>query len=165
MPILDPNTVECISRSADQTRRFGMRLGGLLKPGDLVGLSGDLGAGKTTLISGVAKGWGSLDPVTSPTFVLVNEYYRRDNSVLFHMDAYRLGSLPEAEELDFERMLQRGPRLIEWAEQIREILPEECLWIRMKYISDEVRSFTLKPTGKRYIALTKEFRYQCFGVR
>ena len=105
MPILDPNTVECFSRSADQTRRFGMRLGSLLKPGDLVGLSGDLGAGKTTLISGVAKGWGSPDPVTSPTFVLVNEYYRSDSSILFHMDAYRIGSIWEAEELDFERML------------------------------------------------------------
>ena len=87
MPILDSNTVECFSRSADQTRRFGMRLGSLLKPGDLVGLSGDLGAGKTTLISGVAKGWGSPDPVTSPTFVLVNEYYRYDNSVLFQTNA------------------------------------------------------------------------------
>lgn len=164
MPILDQNTVECISRSADQTRRFGMRLGGLLKPGDLVGLSGDLGAGKTTFISGVAKGWGSLDPVTSPTFVLVNEYTRFDSSTLFHMDAYRIGSIWEAEELDFERMLQKGPVLIEWAEQIQEILPENRLWIHMKYISDEVRSFTLKPTGKRCKAITAEFRRLCFGV-
>ena len=153
MPILDPNTVECFSRGADQTRRFGMRLGSLLKPGDLVGLSGDLGAGKTTLISGVAKGWGSPDPVTSPTFVLVNEYYRSDNSVLFHMDAYRIGSIWEAEELDFERMLQKGPLLIEWAEQIEAILPKERLWIHMKYIDDDIRSFTLKPEGKRYTSL------------
>ena len=164
MAILDPNSVECISRSADQTRRFGMRLGSLLRPGDLVGLSGDLGAGKTTLISGVAKGWGSLDPVTSPTFVLVNEYYRFDNHILFHMDAYRIGSLWEAEELDFERMLQKGPLLIEWAEQIEAILPKERLWIQMKYLSDEVRSFTLKPTGKRYTNLTAEFRRLCYGV-
>ncbi len=164
MAILDPNSVECISRSADQTRRFGMRLGGLLRPGDLVGLTGDLGAGKTTLISGVAKGWGSPDPVTSPTFVLVNEYYRYDNSVLFHMDAYRIGSIWEAEELDFERMLQKGPMLIEWAEQIEAILPKERLWIHMKYISDDIRSFTLQPVGKRYTALTAEFRRLCFGV-
>ena len=164
MPILDSNTVECFSSSADQTHRFGMRLGGLLKPGDLVGLSGDLGAGKTTLISGVAKGWGSPDPVTSPTFVIVNEYYRPDNSVLFHMDAYRIGSLWEAEELDFERMLQKGPMLIEWAEQIEPILPKDRLWIKMKYISDGVRSFTLEPVGKRYTALTSEFRRLCFGV-
>lgn len=164
MPILDSNTVECFSRSADQTRRFGMRLGSLLKPGDLVGLSGDLGAGKTTLISGVAKGWGSPDPVTSPTFVLVNEYYRYDNSVLFHMDAYRIGSIWEAEELDFDRMLQKGPMLIEWAEQIEAILPKDRLWIHMKYISDDVRSFTLRPVGKRYTALSAEFRRLCFGV-
>ncbi len=164
MPILDPNTVECISRSADQTRRFGMRLGGLLKPGDLVGLSGDLGSGKTTFISGVAGGWGSTDPVTSPTFVLVNEYYRIDGSVMFHMDAYRLTSIWEAEELDFERMMQKGPLLIEWADQIAEILPKDYLRIQMKYISDGVRSFTLKPYGKRYTALTAEFRRLCFGV-
>ena len=164
MAILDPNSVECISRSADQTRRFGMRLGSLLRPGDLVGLTGDLGAGKTTLISGVAKGWGSMDPVTSPTFVLVNEYYRFDNSVLFHMDAYRIGSIWEAEELDFERMLQKGPLLIEWAEQIEPILPQELLWIHMKYLSDEGRSFTLKPKGKHYIDMTAEFRRLCFGV-
>lgn len=164
MPILDPNTVECISRSADQTRRFGMRLGNLLRPGDLVGLTGDLGAGKTTLISGVAKGWGTMDPVTSPTFVLVNEYYRYDGKALFHMDAYRIGSLWEAEELDFDRMLQRGPLLIEWAEQIEQILPKDRLWIRMKYISDEVRSFTLHPSGKRYLDLTSEFRRLCYGV-
>ncbi|MBR6088680.1 MAG: tRNA (adenosine(37)-N6)-threonylcarbamoyltransferase complex ATPase subunit type 1 TsaE [Anaerolineaceae bacterium] len=164
MPILNPNTVECISRGAAQTRRFGMRLGGLLRPGDFVGLSGDLGAGKTTLISGVAKGWGSPDPVTSPTFVLVNEYYRNDGGVLFHMDAYRIGSIWEAEELDFERMLQKGPMLVEWAEQIEPILPKERLWIRMNYISEDIRSFTLQPSGKRYEALTAEFRRQCFGV-
>ena len=96
--------------------------------------------------------------------MLVNEYYRYDNSVLFHMDAYRIGSIWEAEELDFERMLQKGPMLIEWAEQIEAILPKERLWIHMKYISDDIRSFTLQPAGKRYTALTAEFRRLCFGV-
>lgn len=164
MPILDPNSVECISRGADQTRRFGMRLGGLLRPGDLVAMTGDLGAGKTTFINGVAKGWGSMDPVTSPTFVLVNEYYRSDNQILFHMDAYRIASSWEAEELDFERMLQKGPVLIEWAERIEDILPKDRLWMDLKYISDDVRSLTLKPRGKRYLDMTSEFRRLCFGV-
>ena len=63
-----------------------------------------------------------------------------------------------------EKALRKGPLLIEWADRIREILPEECLWIQMKYISEGIRSFTLKPTGKRYTALTAEFRRQCFGV-
>ena len=139
MPILDSETVECFSHSADQTRRFGMRIGSMLRTGDLVGFTGDLGAGKTTLISGIAKGWGSTDPVTSPTFVLVNEYYRYDKSVLFHMDAYRIGSLWEAEELDFERMLQKGAMVIEWAERIEPILPRDRLWIDMKYIDEEQR--------------------------
>ena len=164
MPIMNPNSVECISRSAEQTRRYGMRLGAMLRPGDLIGFTGDLGAGKTTLIGGIAKGWGTVDHVTSPTFVLVNEYNRSDDQILFHMDAYRIGSLWEAEELDFDRMLQRGPVLIEWAELIEPILPQERLWIHMKYIDDEVRSFTLQPQGKRFVDMAANFRQKCFGV-
>jgi len=74
MPILDPNSMEFISRSAEQTRRVGMRLGTLLQTGDVICLIGDLGSGKTTFVQGLASGWGSLDPVSSPTFVLVNVY-------------------------------------------------------------------------------------------
>ncbi len=69
MPILDPQSTEFISRSPEQTRRVGMRLGAYLKQGDLVCLAGDLGSGKTTFVQGIASGWGSLDAVTSPTFV------------------------------------------------------------------------------------------------
>jgi tRNA threonylcarbamoyladenosine biosynthesis protein TsaE len=72
VPILVPNTVEFTSRSPEQTRRLGVRLGTLLQPGSLVCLAGDLGSGKTTLVQGVAQGWGSLDQVSSPTFVIVN---------------------------------------------------------------------------------------------
>ena len=75
-----------------------------------------------------------------------------------------IGSVWEAEELDFERMLQKGPLLIEWAELIEAVLPQERLWIQMKYIDDDIRSFTLKPTGKRYTALAAEFRRSSFGV-
>jgi len=82
-PILDQNSFEIISRSSEQTRRVGMRLGALLKPGDVVCLQGDLGAGKTTLVQGIAAGWGSLDSVSSPTFVLVNLYRRLDGSRRF----------------------------------------------------------------------------------
>ena len=76
MPILARDAFEFFSRSAEQTQRLGMRLGSLVKPGDLICLSGDLGAGKTTLVQGIARGWGSVDQVTSPTFVLVNVYRR-----------------------------------------------------------------------------------------
>ena len=89
-PILDRNSLEIISRSAEQTRRVGMRLGAMLEPGDIVCLIGDLGAGKTTFVQGLAAGWGSLDPVSSPTFVIVNVYRRLDQRKLYHLDAYRL---------------------------------------------------------------------------
>ena len=90
MPILDEHTLDFVSKSPDQTRRIGMRLGALLQAGDLICLQGDLGAGKTTLVQGMAQGWGTLDSVSSPTFVLVNVYRRADETQFFHMDAYRI---------------------------------------------------------------------------
>ena len=82
MPILSPHSLEIISRSPEQTRRVGMRLGAMLQVGDVVGLCGELGSGKTTLVQGIGAGWGSLDAVTSPTFVLVNVYRRTDGQNL-----------------------------------------------------------------------------------
>src|SRR5512132_3904306 len=117
MPILDEHTMDFFSRSPDHTRRLGMRLGRALQAGDVICLQGDLGAGKTTFVQGIARGWGSRDSVSSPTFVLVNMYRRGDETRLFHMDAYRLASPSEAEELDLDSMLAQGPRLIEWPER------------------------------------------------
>ena len=117
-PILGQNSLEIISRSEDQTRRVGMRLGSLLKTGDLICLAGDLGAGKTTFVQGLAVGWGSLDPVSSPTFVLVNVYRRIDNIRLFHMDAYRMSGSLDALYLDMDEMLLQGPLVVEWADRI-----------------------------------------------
>ena len=83
--------MDFFSRSPEQTRHVSaVRLGGALQAGDVICLQGDLGAGKTTFVQGIAKGWGSLDPVSSPTFIIVNVYRRADQSQLFHMDAYRL---------------------------------------------------------------------------
>jgi len=118
MPILDPHTVEFFSHSAEMTRRVGMRLGRFLHPGDLLCFQGDLGAGKTTFIQGLAQGWGALDAVSSPTFVLVNLYRRADGAQLFHLDTYRIDSIAEAEELDFDAMLSAGALLIEWADRV-----------------------------------------------
>jgi len=163
MPILDPNTLEFVSRSAEQTRRLGMRLGALLQPGDLVGLSGDLGSGKTTLVQGIARGWGSLDPVSSPTFILVNVYHRPSGEQLYHLDAYRLSGAREAEDLDLDPMVDNGPLLVEWAERIEEVLPQEGLWIKMRWISDERRSMVFTPKGRHSIQLLTEFRRRAFG--
>lgn len=163
MPIFSDNSLDFTSRSADQTRRLGMRLGGLLHTGDVIALSGDLGSGKTTFIQGVAKGWGSTDAVSSPTFVLVNQYRRPDGSKLHHMDAYRLQSAIEAEDLDLEAMLESGSLLIEWAERIVEILPKERLTLEMTWVADEQRNLLFVPHGKRYQEILAEFRHLAFG--
>jgi tRNA threonylcarbamoyladenosine biosynthesis protein TsaE len=158
MPILDANTFEFISRSPDQTRRIGMRLGELLQPTDIICLNGELGAGKTTLVQGIAKGWGSIDAVTSPTFVLVNNYRRPDGMEMNHLDAYRLESALEAEDLDLDRMIVVGPLLVEWAERIQAALPQECLAVSMDWISDEHRRLVFSFCGDRYGRLLENLR-------
>lgn len=163
MPILDPTTLEFFSRSPEQTRRVGMRLGALLEPGDLVCLTGDLGSGKTTLVQGIAQGWGSLDAVSSPTFVLVNNYRKPGGATLCHLDAYRLDSVFEAEELDLDLMLENGALVIEWPERILPALPKERLWVTMRWIADEQRGMVFTPQGKRFEALIADFRRRTFG--
>ena len=163
MPILDAHTLEFFSRSPEQTRRVGMRLGGLLKTGDTICLQGDLGAGKTTLVQGLAQGWGSLDPVSSPTFIIVNLYRRPDDGQLFHMDAYRLESAPEAAELDLDEMLAQGSLLVEWPERIQPILPAEYMWISIEYVAEENRRMLVKATGTRYDDLLADLRQELFG--
>jgi len=163
MPILDPSTVEFFSRSPDQTRRVGMRLGALLQPGDLVCLCGDLGAGKTTLVQGIAQGWGSLDAVSSPTFVLCNLYRRPDGQALNHLDAYRLQSALEAGELDLDQMLDYGALVVEWPDRIRSALPQTCLWIDLRWMAEEQRGMVFTPHGARYETLVNEFRRRVYG--
>lgn len=155
--------MDFFSRSPEQTRRIGARLGGALHAGDVICLQGDLGAGKTTFVQGVAKGWGSLDPVSSPTFIIVNEYRRADAGKLFHMDAYRLDSAPEAEELDLDSMLADGALFIEWPERIDGLVPDEHLWIQLEYINDEEREMKFKAVGKRYDELLEIIRHTIVG--
>lgn len=164
MPIMDAHNFEFFSRSPEQTRRLGTRIGSLLSPGDLICLNGDLGAGKTTLVQGIAAGWESIDPVSSPTFVLINEYHRKSGEILYHMDAYRIESATEAIDLDLDRMLEEGTLLVEWAEQIREALPENALWINMKWISDEQRGLLFTAQGSRSQTLMDQFKSRVIGA-
>lgn len=155
--------MDFFSRSPEQTRRIGMRLGGALQTGDVICLQGELGAGKTTFVQGVAQGWGSLDSVSSPTFILVNVYRRADQGQLFHMDAYRLDSTPEAEELDLDSMLTQGPLLIEWPERIDGLVPDEHLWIMFEHVDEEEREMKFRASGKRYDELLEIVRRGAFG--
>lgn len=164
MAVIEKGSIEVISRSPNQTRRVGMRLGELLQPGDVVCLEGNLGAGKTTLVQGIASGWGSYDSVTSPSYVLVNVYRRLDQEHLFHLDAYRLSGPEEAIDLDLEAMISQGPLLVEWADKISDALPEEHLWFRMRLISEEQRDFIVHARGDRHREILDNFREDIYGA-
>ena len=164
MTILDENALDFISRSPEQSRRMGIRLGTLLREGDIVCLQGDLGTGKTTFVQGVAQGWGSLDPVSSPTFIIVNLYRRADEKQLFHLDTYRLESATEAEMLDLDEMLSTGALLIEWAERIESILPKERLWLNLAYIDEDYRRFQFIANSEYYQNMINQLKKSAFGV-
>ena len=152
------NSFEWTSHHPDQTQAAGEYLGRRLQRGDLICLQGELGAGKTTFVQGLARGWNSLDVATSPTFVLLNVYRRPDGGPLFHLDAYRLESLGEAEELDLDALLAEGPLVIEWAERIESILPPERLWVRLEHSDSEVRVLHFLAQGAHYEALLEALR-------
>jgi tRNA threonylcarbamoyladenosine biosynthesis protein TsaE len=150
MPILEANTFDFISRSPDQTRRVGMRLGAILRRGDVVCLDGELGTGKTTLVQGLASGWGSTDPVSSPTFVIINLYRRTDDEKFAHLDAYRLEGPGDAEMLDIEELLANGPLVVEWAPRIQDSLPDDNLAVQLTWVEDEYRDLKFKANGEHY---------------
>lgn len=164
MPILDERNLEFLSHSAEQTQRVGVRLGELLPATGLVCLSGELGAGKTTLVQGIARGWGALDPVTSPTFVLINEYRRADDSVMLHVDAFRLEGEAEAEALGLRELLEgQAPVLVEWAEKVAGLIPSERLWVHIAWREDSRRNMRFEAKGSGYEALLRAFRQSAFG--
>jgi tRNA threonylcarbamoyladenosine biosynthesis protein TsaE len=164
VPILDERSLDFLSHSPEQTLRLGARLGERLAAGDVIGLSGELGAGKTTFITGMGRGWGALDPVTSPTFVLVNEYRRADGLRLWHLDCYRLNSGAEALALGFDDLLEAGGVIvIEWPERILEVLPPERLSLSLRWVDDMKRGFRIEAQGARYEELLHDFRRAAFG--
>jgi tRNA threonylcarbamoyladenosine biosynthesis protein TsaE len=163
MPILDARSVEFFTRGPEQTRRLGTRLGALLQRGDLVCLSGDLGSGKTTLVQGIARGWGTLDPVTSPTFILVNAYRHPDGQVLHHLDAYRMQSALEAEELDLDLLLEEGPLVVEWPERIDSALPDGRLAVGLRWMTEDQRVMVVSARGSRHEGLLAQLRRKVYG--
>ena len=117
--------------SPEQTKALGRALSGVLAPGDVVSLTGDLGAGKTTLIQGAAEGLGVSEPVLSPTFTLVREYL--GDQRVYHLDVYRLDRLHEVLDLGFEEILDRGGVVfIEWGDAIQALLPDTYLQIELR---------------------------------
>lgn len=118
------------------TRRLGEALGKLLGPGDVVCIEGQLGAGKTVFVQGVAAGMGVRGRVVSPTFTIIHEHPGK--VPLYHIDAYRLEGVPDAESVGIEECLYgAGAVAIEWPERIRELLPEERLDVEIKMLVDD----------------------------
>lgn len=166
MAILNERILDFTSTSVDQTVRLGVRLGGLLRPRDLLCLSGELGAGKTALARGIGRGWGAVTRVTSPTFTLVNEYPRlHDNRVLYHIDCYRLESDIDVITAGLEDIFQADAAfMIEWPERIKKWLPEDRLWIEMSYVSETRRQMRYQAYGERSTALLNDFKRSAFGA-
>ena len=136
-----------ITNTPEETKDLGERLGRLLKDGDIVCLYGELGAGKTTFVQGIAKGLDIKEGfVASPTFVIVNEYKGR--LPLYHIDLYRLNSLSEIEDIGILEYLKgKAVTVIEWAEKAEEILPEERLTIYLENPGAERGRLVLKARG------------------
>lgn len=141
--------------SLNETEVFGQKLGSLLMPGDILCLNGDLGAGKTTLTQSIGLGLGVEDYITSPTFILINEY--RGRMWLYHFDVYRLENVEEVYDLGFDEYFYgNGVCIIEWAEKIEKFLPRERIEINIKMEAKvEERMLYIGGYGKRYEEIMK----------
>lgn len=138
----------------EQTKEIGYKLGKLLTPGSVICLIGDLGAGKTTMTQSLARAIGVDDYITSPTFTIVNEYEGR--MPLYHFDVYRIGSSDEMYDIGYDEYINGdGVCIIEWANLIDDILPDEYLYIELKY-KDMSREMTLNPVGEKYEKIVEE---------
>jgi tRNA threonylcarbamoyladenosine biosynthesis protein TsaE len=146
-----------VSRSAEHTRRLGTRLGKLLQGGEIVGLVGELGTGKTCFVRGLTEGLAVSREtwIRSPTFTLVNEYHGR--LPVYHIDLYRIESTGELEELNLrEYLYSNGVSLIEWFEYFPAGEVEDHLEIELAYRDGSERQVTFSPHGARYEELVKE---------
>jgi tRNA threonylcarbamoyladenosine biosynthesis protein TsaE len=155
----DPGSVELTVNSPEQMRELGRRLAKLLRAGDLVMLSGELGAGKTTLTRGLGEGMDVRGAVTSPTFVIARVHPPLgDGPPLVHVDAYRLsGGLDEMEDLDLDVSLPDSVIVVEWGEGKVEELTDERLQVLIHRAvgatADEVRQVTVTGIGDRWAAV------------
>lgn len=138
----------CHYGSPEMTMKLGETLGRLLKGGEVICLTGDLGAGKTHFAKGVARGMGVAETVTSPTFTLINEY-SSGRLPLYHVDAYRLCDIGEAYDIGLEEYLNSdGVTLVEWPERVLELLPADRLdikIIRIDAADENVREIQFSP--------------------
>jgi tRNA threonylcarbamoyladenosine biosynthesis protein TsaE len=178
-------TLDSISHSLTQTQRLGMRLGDLLRGGELILLDGQLGTGKTTLTQGLAQGMGITEVINSPTFTLLKEYHaqlspalvheqargtmprqpQQGGLALYHFDLYRLDNPEEMLDLGFEDYFYgSGVCVVEWADKADLLWPAERLNIRLKLLSETKRSLLFIATGARYCELLRQFQKNTYAT-
>jgi tRNA threonylcarbamoyladenosine biosynthesis protein TsaE len=152
-------TLELQTRSSEETKELGRKLGELAKPGDWIGLTGELGAGKTCLVQGLALGAGvdPCVPVTSPTFVILQTYPGR--LPVHHLDLYRVGSLEELFEIGYTDLIHGdGIAVVEWYEQVAECAPDQGLIATLEIIDEDKRSLEISGKGIRGRELLEELK-------
>jgi ATPase, YjeE family len=143
-------TAQVRLEDAEATQEWGARLGSLLRAGDLVVLTGGLGAGKTTLTQGIGAGLGVRGPITSPTFVISRIHPSLvDGPALVHVDAYRLGGSAELDDLDLDAEIAGSVTVVEWGSGLADDLAESRLELVLEPDGD-ARVVTLLPTGRRF---------------
>lgn len=148
---------EWITISEKETTELAFKVGELARPGDVLLLEGDLGAGKTTFTKGLAKGLGITRNVNSPTFTIIKEYHGR--LPLYHMDVYRMDDA--FEDLGFDEYFNgEGVSVVEWAHLIQDQLPKEYGLITIRRVDDTKRAITLEAAGERYEQLGEELKTQ-----
>lgn len=139
-------TLTALAPTADDTRAVGAALAELLAPGDVVALTGELGAGKTTFVQGAASGLGVTDPVVSPTFVLVRQYAGR--VPVAHVDVYRLDRVQEVLDLGIEDLLDEGwVVFVEWGDVVEGLYPASHLVVELTLAEGEARRVRLTGHG------------------
>lgn len=153
------------AKNIGDTLSFGKKLGSTLKIGEVIALTGELGAGKTTLVQAIATGLGIPSDVIvcSPSYTLVNEYDGR--IPLFHFDLYRLEDAKDIHELGFEEYLEgEGVSIIEWADIAPNLLPAEHLKIDIKIINEDEREMAVTALGERYKRVLSRFHGKLEGT-
>jgi len=157
-------SLEIVSNSAEETRKIGMKLGKLAASGDVIFLVGTLGAGKTCLTQGIARGLGINEYTASPSFVLVREH--RGKLPLYHIDLYRLDRIEEVAQLGLDDYLYgNGVCVVEWADKGLSVLPEEHLLIEMQIVSPMKRKLSFMPRGTRYLEMLSKLNSARRGAR
>ncbi|HEX2054027.1 MAG TPA: tRNA (adenosine(37)-N6)-threonylcarbamoyltransferase complex ATPase subunit type 1 TsaE [Actinomycetota bacterium] len=153
------------TRSSDETRQLAGAIAPLLVPGDVLVLSGDLGAGKTTFVQGLAKGLGIVERVTSPTFILMKEY-PGGRFPLMHLDVYRLGKIQEVIDLGIDEYLDPSYVVaVEWGDRVEPLLPQDHLNVELTHDGADSRTIAMTAKGGHWEARMAAIRDLAGGLK